>query len=114
MTATGRLTTLVLKTWERMAAPGLSGGRSCSLEPGTLSAPSDGGNSNLQLGDGITSPYTMKLYPSPQDDGCKKLKMMFAVTKSVKALEFWAAANLEGKKCHCNCIIRLLMSPSRT
>jgi hypothetical protein len=66
MTAKVRLTLLTVKTGERPgAAPRLSGGRCCSLEPGTLSAPSDGGNMNLQLGDGITSPYIMKLYRSP-------------------------------------------------
>ncbi len=69
MTATVRLTTLRLKTGERPAAPRLSGGRGCSLAPGALSAPSDGGNSNLQLGDGTTSPYTMKLYRSPHGGG---------------------------------------------
>ena len=70
MTAKVRLTLLHEKTGERPGAvPRLSGGRGCSLEPGTLSAPSDGGNMNLQLGDGITSPYIMKLYRSPHGGG---------------------------------------------
>ncbi len=61
MSAKVRLTILVRKTGERRGALRLAGGPGCSPELGTLAAPSDGRNLNSQLGDGTTSPYTMKL-----------------------------------------------------